>query len=157
MAVNTWNRISYRAFQFVQVSYLTFFEMTIFLKSSLRISVPLPTVFRNKTSNRSSDFLSNPVLGRTFVKFEINSITWFVDTWFVASTSINRYNLSTIPLACHICWNFSNVITPSPHNTYATDSSCSAKSICFSKLKQKELILIKLRNLSRSSGDNSVG
>lgn len=42
---------------------LTFFEVTIFLKSSRRISFSLPTVLRNNCSSRSNELLSNPVLG----------------------------------------------------------------------------------------------
>lgn len=42
---------------------LTFFEITIFLKSSRRISFSLPTVLRNNCSNRSRELLSNPVRG----------------------------------------------------------------------------------------------
>lgn len=46
---------------------------------------------------------------------------------------IAHHHLLT-PLAFQMLTNFSNTMDPSPHNTYATDSSCSAKSISFSPL-----------------------
>lgn len=67
--------------------WLTFFEMTIFLKSSRLISFPSPTVFLKSCSSLSSDVLSNPVLVRVFVKFEMHSMTWVVDTALVPSVS----------------------------------------------------------------------
>lgn len=118
-------------------SWRTFFDVTIFLKSSRLISFSLPTVLRNSCSKRSSDILSKPVLGRAFVKFDINSIIWLVDTWFVPSMSISRNSLSRIPLAFQIWRNLSGSMGSSPHKTYATDSSCSAKSIWRSWLQER--------------------
>lgn len=70
--------------------------MIIFLKSSRWISFSLPTVLRNNCSNRSNEFLSKPMRGRELVKFDMNSIIWFVDIWLVDSISMRRYNLSSI-------------------------------------------------------------
>lgn len=66
---------------------LTFFEMTIFLKSSRLISFPSPTVFLKSCSNRSSDVLSKPVFGRVLVRLEMHSITCVVDTALLPSVS----------------------------------------------------------------------
>lgn len=92
---------------------------------------------------------------RAFVKFEMNSMIWLVEIKLLTSTSMRRYSFSKIynknelefgvffswkylntltPLAFQMLTNFSNTIVPSPHNTYATDSICSAKSISFSSL-----------------------
>lgn len=72
---------------------LTFFDITIFLKSSRLISFPSPTVFLNSCSNFSSDVLSKPVFGLVFVMFEMHSMTCVVDTEFVASVSANKRTL----------------------------------------------------------------
>lgn len=51
---------------------LTFFDVTIFLKSSRRISFSLPTVLRNSCSSRSNEPLSNPVRGLENGKFKFS-------------------------------------------------------------------------------------
>lgn len=72
---------------FLKILILTFFEITIFLKSSRLISFPSPTVFLNNCSSLSSDALSNPVLGRMLVKLEMHSMMCVVETKFEPSVS----------------------------------------------------------------------
>lgn len=69
------------------INRLTFFEMTIFLKSSRLISFPSPTVFLNSCSSLSNDVLSKPVFGRVFVMLEMHSMIDVVETEFVPSIS----------------------------------------------------------------------